>query len=152
MCESQPKAGPLKIGIITCSNATTELDCCSVSCLRDYNMRLGGFQKYPSEQPIRLVGLISCAGCPTRAYPEKILRKVESLIKFGINSLHFANCLTAFCPFHKSYIKAISRKYPDLTLVDGTHEKHITDESFREKLRCAFETGQTMPDIILGEV
>ena len=151
MSESQVKDKAIKIGIITCSNATGELDCCSVSCLRDFNMRLGGFRNYPSEQPLRLVGLISCAGCPTRAYPEKILRKVESLIKFGISRLHFANCLTAFCPFHKNYIKVISREYPDLILVDGTHEKHISDENFREKLRCAFESDLTMPDIILGK-
>ena len=143
---------PAKIGIITCSNATQEMDCCSVSCLRDFNMRLGSFQEYDPDQPIRLVGIINCAGCPTRAYPEKILRKVDSLARFGVTNIHFTNCMTAFCPFIKGYIKTVSQKYPDIDLVEGTHEKHITDEDFREKLHCAFAANKKMPDIILGEV
>lgn len=143
---------PVKLGIITCSNATQEMDCCSVSCLRDFNLRLGGFKNYPAEQPLRLVGIISCAGCPTRVYPEKILRKVDSLVRFGVTSLHFANCLSAFCPFVNVYHQVINKEYTDLELVGCTHEKHITDEGFREKLHCAFEAKMKMPDIILGEI
>lgn len=146
------QARPLKLGILTCSNATQDLDCCSVSCLRDFNLRLGAFKNYPADQPLRLVGLINCAGCPTRSYPEKILRKVESLVRFGVSHLHFANCLAAFCPFVNIYHQVISQKYPDLQLIACTHEKHVTDEAFRGKMRCAFESGLKMPDIILGDV
>jgi Predicted metal-binding protein len=142
----------IKLGIITCSTATQEMDCCSVSCLRDFNLRLGGFRNYPSDQPLRLVGLISCAGCPTRVYPEKILRKVDSLVRFGVTSLHFSNCLAAFCPFVNTYHQVISKRYPELELIGCTHEKHISDEEFRGKLRCAFESNLKIPDIILGKV
>lgn len=143
---------PIKLGILTCSNATQEMDCCSVSCLRDFNLRLGGFQNYPSDQPLRLVGIISCAGCPTRVYPEKILRKINSLVDFGVTNLHFSNCLAAFCPFVNTYQRVIGQKYPDLELIGCTHEKHVTDEEFRGKLRCALEVNLKMPDIILGKV
>jgi predicted metal-binding protein len=139
----------IKIGIITCSNATQEMDCCAVACLKDFSLRLGDFQRYPPDQELRLVGMLSCAGCPTSIYPEKILRKAASLVKFGVTKLHFANCMTAFCPFMRSYAKAISRKYPEIELIEGTHAKHITDEAFRAKTRCALETNRTMPDVIL---
>lgn len=143
---------PIKLGIITCANATQDLDCCSVSCLRDFNLRLGAFHHYPPETPLQLVGIISCAGCPTRVYPEKILRKVESLVRFGATNIHFANCLSAFCPFVNSYHQVIGERYPDIEMVGCTHEKHISHDDFRDKLRCAFESNLKMPDIILGEV
>jgi predicted metal-binding protein len=139
----------IKIGIITCSNATQEMDCCAVACLKDFNLRLGDFQHYPPDRELRLVGILSCAGCPTRIYPEKILRKVASLVKFGTTHLHFANCMTAFCPFIRSYAKVIGLKYPAIEIIEGTHEKHITDEEFRTRTRCALETNRTMPDVIL---
>ena len=142
----------IKLGIVTCSNATQDLDCCSVSCLRDFNKRLGGFSRYPENQVVRLVGLISCSGCPTRAYPEKILRRVDSLAQFGVTNIHFSNCMAAFCPFMKKYYEVILEKYPAMELIEGTHERHISNEAFREKMRCAFETGGKMPDLILGKI
>ena len=143
---------PYKIGMITCSNATNELNCCSVSCFSDFNKRAGSFKDYPQEVPLRLVGIISCASCPTRVYPEKIIRRVESLVAFGTQYLHLSNCMVAFCPFIKSYVNVIKNKYPEVEIVKGTHTAHISDENFREKLVCAFETKRNMPDIILGKI
>lgn len=142
----------IKIGIITCSNATQDMDCCSVSCFKDFNKRLGSFQAYPADTALQLAGIITCAGCPTRAYPEKILRRVDSLAQFGVQYLHFANCMGAFCPFLAKYFQAIQERYPEIQLVKGTHEPHISGDVFREKLACAFETGMRMPDIIRGKV
>lgn len=51
----------IRIGIITCSNATDDLNCCSVSCFRDFNKRSGSFSRYPQEASLRLVGIVSCA-------------------------------------------------------------------------------------------
>lgn len=79
-----------KIGIVICSNASRELDCCSVVCLRDLSKRAGTFSRYPEEENLQLVGLVACSGCPTLAYPEKILRKIDSLVQFGVNSIRFS--------------------------------------------------------------
>ena len=149
---SQQRKKSIKIGMIACSHATQEMDCCAVGCFRDFNMRLGSFKRYPADQDLRLVGLVSCAGCPTKIYPEKILRKVESLAKLGTSKLHFANCMMAFCPFIKTYIKTVGEKYPDIELVEGTHEKHLTDEQFKERTRCALEAGKQMSDVFLEPI
>lgn len=60
--------------------------------------------------------------------------------------------LTAFCPFLKSYARIISQKYSELHLIEGAHERHIMDDDFRDKLRCAFLNNMKMPDIILGNI
>ena len=146
------KTKPVRLGIVTCSNATQDLDCCSVSCLRDFDRRSGSFSYYPQDAPLRLVGIISCAGCPTSAYPEKILHRVDTLTQFGVNSIHFANCMAALCPFIKKYTEAIKKKYPEINLIEGTHEAHISHGEFRERVACAFETGRDMADIILGRL
>jgi len=74
------KPKPIKLGIVVCANATQDLDCCSVVCLRDFDKRLGKFHDYPQDAHLRLVGIISCAGCPTKAYPEKIIRRIDTLV------------------------------------------------------------------------
>ncbi|MDI6913142.1 MAG: CGGC domain-containing protein [Desulfitobacteriaceae bacterium] len=56
-----------RIGILTCSNATRDLGCLSVSCLHDLRKRKGAFARYPSEEKLDLVGIINCSGCPSLA-------------------------------------------------------------------------------------
>ena len=146
------KPKPIKLGIVVCANATQDLNCCSVVCLRDFDKRLGKFNDYPQDTPLRLVGIISCAGCPTRAYPEKIIRRVDTLVQFGVKNIHFANCMVALCPFIKKYAETIKKKYPDVNLVEGSHETHISPEKFREDVACAFEKGKNMADIILNRL
>lgn len=68
-----------RIGILTCSNCTQELDCASVVCLGDMRKRKGFFERYKGDDNLVLVGMINCAGCPTVGAPGKILRKVGSL-------------------------------------------------------------------------
>ena len=144
--------GTERLGIITCSNAVQELDCCSVCCLSDLNKRTGSFKRYPVEDSLRLVGIISCSGCPTLAYPEKILRKVDALAQFGVTCLHFSYCMMALCPFQKKYTDVIRKAYPGIQLVEGTHEEHITREQYREKIKIAFEKNLCMADVISGRV
>ena len=62
-----------RIGILTCSNCTQETHCASVVCLGDLRKRRGLFARYAAEEPLDLIGIINCAGCPTVAAPEKIL-------------------------------------------------------------------------------
>ena len=44
-----------RIGIMTCSNATQDLGCSSVSCLADLRKRRGMFKEYPADEPLDLV-------------------------------------------------------------------------------------------------
>ena len=111
-----------RIGILTCTNCTQEANCASVVCLGDMRKRRGFFRKYPQEQPLELIGIINCAGCPTLAAPEKILRRVRSLADYRIDALHFSFCVTALCPFVKQYEKVIKDEYPGLDIVLGTDQ------------------------------
>lgn len=141
----------VRVSILNCSNATKDLNCCSVSCFADLQKRKGSFAQYPEDVNLRLVGVISCAGCPTRCYPEKILKRVYSVMRFRTEYLHISNCMLAFCPFVNKYIQVIQEHYPDVKIIKGTHREHVTQDAFRENLRTAFNRGKGMPDIILGK-
>jgi len=93
-----------RIGIITCSNCTQETNCASVVCLADLRKRRGFFAAYPQEEPLDLIGIINCAGCPTIAAPAKILRRVRAVADFRIDALHLSFCLVALCPFIQKYV------------------------------------------------
>ncbi|NHM28802.1 CGGC domain-containing protein [Desulfofundulus sp. TPOSR] len=137
-----------RIGIITCSNCTQELNCASVVCLADLRKRKGFFQKYPAGEPLELVGIINCAGCPTLGATEKILRKVRSLAEFRVDAIHLSYCMTALCPFKNRYMEVIKEAYPGLEVVEGTH----TPRDFKvfqgevKELLCA--TRVDMTDLI----
>ena len=72
-----------RIGIVTCSNCTQDTNCASVVCLADMRKRRGFFERYPKDEPLDLVGIINCAGCPTLAAPEKILKRVRAVATLG---------------------------------------------------------------------
>lgn len=122
--------GIVKIGILACSATTRMLDCPFSVCLEDMHERKGAFARYRNHE-IKLIGLISCNGCPTNTGEEVILPKVEALLHYGADRIHLTYCLTALCPFVKRYIKVIQAEFPSLDLVEGTHEPHQTDEHFR---------------------
>ena len=79
-----------RIGILTCSNCTQETNCASVVCLADMRKRRGFFEQYSQDEPLDLIGIINCAGCPTLAAPEKILKKVRALTEFRLDALHLS--------------------------------------------------------------
>lgn len=140
-----------KIGILTCSNATQDLGCSSVSCLADFRRRKGTFAAYPDDERLTLVGIINCPGCPTLTGPEKLLQRIRGLTDFGVDAIHFSNCVKALCPFREKYKSALEAAYPQIRVVLGTHESAIRPEEFRErvgKLLC--QPRKTMADIILG--
>ncbi len=141
-----------RIGIITCSNCTQEANCASVVCLGDMRKRRGFFEEYKEEE-LYLIGIINCAGCPTLAAPEKILRRVKAIAEYRLDALHFSYCMTALCPFIKKYQKVIQQAYPELKIVHGTHAPK-DDEEFRKgvkELLCPrISSIQDMNDIIKG--
>jgi predicted metal-binding protein len=141
-----------RIGILTCSNATQDLGCSSVSCLADLRKRRGQFGKYPADEPLDLVGIINCPGCPTLTGPDKLLLRIRALTEFRTGAIHFANCVKALCPFQEQYRRALESSFPDITVVIGTHEEHITAEEFRTRVKRLFnQKKKTMVDMILNK-
>lgn len=142
-----------RIGILTCSNCTQDTNCASVACLGDMRKRKGLFERYSDENQLDLIGIINCSGCPTLAAPEKILKRVKSLVGYRIDALHFSYCMTALCPFIKKYEKIIQENYPELTIVNGTHtprKKELFQEEVKELLCPTVLTVQDMNDVIKG--
>ena len=142
-----------RIGIITCLNCTQDANCAAVVCLGDLRKRRGFFERYPKDEPLDLVGLISCAGCPTVAAPEKILRRVKAVADFKIDALHLSFCMTAVCPFVHKYQEVIKGNFPGLEVVAGTHKPGPLPEFRRgvKELLCQTLAGtQTMADLIRG--
>ena len=111
----------IRVGIVTCANTTQELACCSHLCLRDLNEGRGTFAAYKENGGAKLVGIVSCAGCPTAVGTGKILGKIRSLVETGVDAIHFANCVVALCPFQSQFKEAIGYSFEDTELVMGTH-------------------------------
>jgi predicted metal-binding protein len=139
-----------RIGILTCSNATQDLGCSSVSCLADLRKRGGEFERYSNDEEITLVGIINCPGCPTLTGPDKLLKRIRSLTDFKVDAIHFTYCLTTLCPFKEKYRKALEEKFPKIKIIMGTHRSKLSPEEYRNKIRKLFNQDQkTMVDVIL---
>jgi predicted metal-binding protein len=140
-----------RIGILTCSNATQDLGCSSVSCLADLRKRRGAFAGHPAEEPLDLVGVINCPGCPTLTGPDKLLQRIRALTEFRVDVIHFSNCVKALCPFREQYRGALEQEFPKIRIVIGTHQEHVTPEEFRKRVKDLFcRPRMTMVDMILG--
>lgn len=142
-----------RIGILTCSNCTQETNCASVVCLGDMRKRRGFFEQYPKDEPLDLIGIINCAGCPTLAAPEKILKRVRALAEFRLDALHLSFCLVSLCPFSKQYTTLIRREFPDINIVLGTHkpvDRNQFHQGVKELLCQTLAHPQTMNDLIRG--
>ena len=141
-----------RIGIINCSNMSGELDCAAVVCLGDMRKRKGLFKCYDINEPLELVGIISCSGCPTTIFPEKILRKINAIASFRIDAIHFSYCMVSLCPFIKKYVDVISSAYPDIKLVMGTHTPPDTEKFHNSVQHCLNRTNKNATDIIKGNI
>lgn len=139
-----------RIGILTCSNATQDLGCSSVSCLADFRKRRGTFAEYPRDEKLTLVGIINCPGCPTLTGPDKLLARIRSLTEFKVDTIHFTYCMKALCPFKENYREALKKTFPDLKIVIGTHEEHVPPEEYRARVKKLFcQQHKSMVDVIL---
>ncbi len=139
-----------RIGIITCSNCTQDLDCASVVCLADMRKRKGFFKDYAPDERLDLVGIINCSGCPTVSAHQKIMRRVRSIADLRVDAIHFSFCMTALCPFKQKYEEVIKEAYPEIKIVMGTHTP-ADPTAFRQEVKdllCADRF--TMSDLIKG--
>lgn len=140
-----------RIGILTCSNATQDLGCSSVSCLHDLRKRKGAFVRYPSEEKLDLVGIMNCAGCPTLAGPDKLLGRIRALTEFRLDAIHFTYCMDVLCPFKGKYKTLLEEHFPNIEIIVGTHEAHVTNEQFKEDVKELFcQPKRSMIDVIKG--
>ena len=141
-----------KIGILTCSNATQDLGCSSVSCLANLRKRKGAFADYPDDEALTLIGIISCPGCPTLTGEDKLLERIRALTEFGVDTIHFTYCIKALCPFKEKYKKALENHFPEIKVVLGTHEERVTPKEYRERVKNLFcQPRKSMVDIILNK-
>lgn len=141
-----------RIGILTCSNATQELGCSSASCLSDFRKRKGTFAEYPLDEKLTLTGIINCPGCPTLTGPDKLIGRIRALTDFSVDTVHFSYCMKALCPFKGKYKKALEQSFPNIKIVIGTHEEHVTPDEFRGRVKKLFcQPRKTMVDIILNK-
>ena len=144
-----------RIGILTCSNCTQDTNCAAVVCLGDMRKRRGFFERYKEEEKLDLIGIINCAGCPTLAAPEKIMKRVKALAEYRLDALHFSYSMTALCPFLKKYQAVITQTYPDLAIVLGTHitkDREQFRKDVKELLCPTVSEIQDMNDIIRGRL
>ena len=142
-----------RIGILTCSNCIQDTNCAAVVCLGDMRKRRGFFERYRDEEKLDLIGIINCAGCPTLAAPDKILKRVKALAEYRLDALHFSYCMTVLCPFLKKYQAVIAKTYPALEIVLGTHipkDKMQFRIDVKELLCPTVSPVQDMNDIIKG--
>ena len=131
-----------RIGIINCGNLKNDLSCSSVLCFKDINAGAGTFKQY--DEDFQVVGMVSCAGCPTAVGHEKILDKVNGLVSFGAEKIHLASCVMAIYPFKSKYEKIIKEHHPNIDIVMGTHgeAEHMQEEveQFRGMVKTLLQT------------
>jgi predicted metal-binding protein len=137
-----------RVGILNCSNCTQEMDCAAAVCLGDLRKRNGFFARYRGEDDLVLVGMINCAGCPTVAAPEKILRKVKALTAFRVDAIHLSYCMTAVCPFKDRYVEVINEAFPEIQVVEGTHVPRDFSVFQREVAAALCTPKKSMTDVI----
>lgn len=141
-----------RIGILTCSNATQDLGCSSASCLADLRKRRGTFADYPKDEPLDLVGIINCPGCPTLTGADKLLQRIRALTEFRVDAIHFTYCMKALCPFKEKYKTALEEAFSNIKIVIGTHQEHVIPEEYRKRVRKLFcQPRKMMVDLILNK-
>jgi predicted metal-binding protein len=144
-----------KIGILGCQSVTSDMNCVMIGCLGNLRGRQGYFTDYPEDEPLELVGIIPCGGCPTAVGTDRIWQKVQALVDFGVDALHFSSCLVRICPFKDQFLETIRRDYPDLKVVEGTHPFH-DEEAFRagveELVSQRVVTPQRMNDLVFKRI
>ena len=60
--------------------------------------------------------------------------------------------MKALCPFKRQYQKDLKAAYPEIEIIIGTHEEHLTPEEYRQRVKKLFcQERKNMTDLILGE-
>lgn len=140
-----------KIGLITCQNSTQAMGCSSILCLKDMREESGEFSRYSDDGGVELIGVISCAGCPTLVASERLINRVRILVETGAQAIHLSNCIMALCPFKNKYLTILEDAFPGVDFIMGTHIEPVKrgEEMFRQVSKEVLCQQQlTMADII----
>ena len=136
-----------KIGIIICGRYQ---DCGGGKCFRSMREHVGGFARYPKDEPLEIVGYSYCGGCPGG----NIEYVPEEMIKNGAEVIHLATGLVVGyppCPRIRQFKSFIETKYK-IPVVVGTHPiplkylKVHKDLSFWGKTKMRDITGDLMDE------
>ncbi len=118
-----------KIGIIICGRYQT---CGGGKCLRAVRERVGGFARYPKDEPVEVVGYSYCGGCPGG----NVEYVPEEMKKNGAEVIHLATGLVVGyppCPRIRQFKQFIETRY-GLPVVVGTHPIPLKYLHVHEKL------------------
>jgi len=105
-----------KIGIIICGRYQS---CGGGKCFRAVRERVGGFARYPKDEPVEVVGYSYCGGCPGG----NIEYVPEEMKKNGAEVVHLATGLVVGyppCPRIRQFKEFMETRY-GLPVVVGTH-------------------------------
>lgn len=144
-----------KVGILGCQSVTNDMNCVMIGCLGNVNNRQGKFEAYPQDEPLQLVGVINCGGCPTAVGSDRIWQKVQALVDYGIDAIHLSSCMLQLCPFKDNFVETIKKDCPDLTVVEGTHPFHDEDAfkaGVQELISQRAVTPQQMNDLVFKRI
>ena len=106
----------VKVGIIICDRNRT---CTGGKCFMSIKDRSGAFARYPEDEPIEVVGWITCGGCPG----ERLEFAPAEMKKYGAEVIHLASGFLAGyppCPYIRDFIQN-TEHYVGLPVVVGTH-------------------------------
>ena len=118
-----------KVGIIICDRYR---NCGGGKCLRALRERVGGFARYPKDEPVELVGYTTCGGCPggnVEYAPDELKRN-------GAQVVHLATGFVVGyppCPYLRQFKELLEKKH-GLEVVVGTHPIPLKYLSAHEKL------------------
>ncbi|HMK35828.1 MAG TPA: CGGC domain-containing protein [Desulfomonilaceae bacterium] len=144
-----------KIGILGCQSATNEMNCVMVGCLGNVRGRQGTFAGYNPQEPLDLIGIIGCGGCPTAVAADRIWQKVKALAEYGIDALHLTSCLVHLCPFKDEFVAVIREEFPEIQVIEGTHPFHdlqAVKAGVKELLSQREVTPQSMNDLVFKRI
>lgn len=125
-----------KIGIIICGRYQ---DCGGGKCFRAIRERVGGFARYPQDEPLEVVGYSYCGNCPGG----NIEYVPEEMKKNGADVIHLATGLAVGyppCPRIRHFKEFLEKAY-NIEVVIGTHPiplKYLEEHSklsFWEKMK-----------------
>lgn len=106
----------MKIGIIICDRYRS---CAGGRCFRALRERAGGFSRYPSDDPLEIVGFTSCGGCPGG----NIEYAPVEMVNNGAEAIHLATGFVVGyppCPRLEYFRDFIECRY-QIPVVVGTH-------------------------------
>lgn len=135
----------MKIGILTCRNSTQELNCCSTGCLVEAQAGTGEFAAHKDKGGSQVIGIISCAGCPTLTAPQKVLERVRSLVTMGAEAVHFSSCMLYICPFVNKYKSVLEEAFPKVSFIQGTHSSGPDPKALKKMFQGAVKDMLSKP-------